>query len=244
MTPQPTQAADTSCDAHWSTAAASFWSRTCSGLGDVRDRLGWACGGWLRSPTRGTFGTYQPVGGLRIVSSARDVAQANDVGGAQMGSDQGRRGRRGQVHMGGLTCVVLGATLLTGCSGGTPEAPVTVTAVVTESATPVPAVTVTATATETATAPPTKTTDKPTEKAAESSSKIKVPDGVGMSYQDAQDLWRSSGLSVMPATDATGANRIPILDSGWVVLDQDPKAGSKVEDGSTITATIKKYTDD
>ena len=83
-----------------------------------------------------------------------------------------------------LTCVALGATLLTGCSGGTPEAPVTVTAVVTEAASPAPAVTVTATATETATAAPTKTTDKPTEKAAEeateSSSEVKVPDGVGM----------------------------------------------------------------
>jgi hypothetical protein len=167
-----------------------------------------------------------------------------------MGSDQGWQGRGGQARVGVLTCILVGATLLTGCSGGTPEAPVTVTAVVTEAATPAPAVTVTATATETATATatPTKTTDKPTEKAnkeaTESSSKVKVPDGVGMNYQDAQDLWRSSGLIVMPADDATGANRIPILDSGWVVLDQDPKAGSKVEEGSSITATVKKYTDD
>jgi hypothetical protein len=84
------------------------------------------------------------------------------------------------------------------------------------------------------------------DKAAASSSgsaKIVVPDGVGMDYQSAQDLWRSAGLIVAPATDATGANRIPFLDSNWVVLDQDLKAGTTVDPNTAITATIKKFTD-
>jgi beta-lactam-binding protein with PASTA domain len=70
-----------------------------------------------------------------------------------------------------------------------------------------------------------------------------VPDGVGSNYQDAQDLWRAAGLHVLPAIDATGANRIPIIDSNWYVLAQDPAAGTVVPMDSFITATVKKYTD-
>ena len=72
---------------------------------------------------------------------------------------------------------------------------------------------------------------------------VVVPNGVGKDYQTAQDLWRAAGLHVAPATDATGANRLPIIDSNWVVLAQDLKAGSKVPIDSFITATVKKYTD-
>jgi hypothetical protein len=74
-------------------------------------------------------------------------------------------------------------------------------------------------------------------------SKITVPDGVGMNYQAAQDAWRAAGLIVAPANDATGANRLPVLDSNWFVLDQDLKPGIKVAAGTMITATVKKYTD-
>jgi hypothetical protein len=72
---------------------------------------------------------------------------------------------------------------------------------------------------------------------------IIVPSGIGKNYQEAQDLWRAAGLHVLPATDATGANRIPVIDSNWVVVDQDLKPGTKVDAGSFITATVKKYTD-
>lgn len=72
---------------------------------------------------------------------------------------------------------------------------------------------------------------------------IVVPDGVGMNYQSAQDAWRAAGLHVAPATDGTGAHRLPIIDSNWVVVAQDPKAGSKVPKDAFITATVKKYTD-
>ena len=76
------------------------------------------------------------------------------------------------------------------------------------------------------------------------SAKIRVPNGVGLDYQSAQDLWRGAGLHVAPAIDAAGAHRLPIIDSNWVVLSQDPPAGSLVDDDSFITATVKKYTDD
>jgi len=74
--------------------------------------------------------------------------------------------------------------------------------------------------------------------------KVKVPNGVGLDYQSAQDLWRAAGLHVAPAKDATGANRIPLIDSNWIVLSQDPEAGSRVAVDSFITATIKKSSDD
>lgn len=74
--------------------------------------------------------------------------------------------------------------------------------------------------------------------------RVTVPDAVGMNYQDAQDLWRSSGLIVGPAVDATGANRLPVLDLNWVVLEQEPAAGEVVDADTMITATVKKYTDD
>ena len=70
-----------------------------------------------------------------------------------------------------------------------------------------------------------------------------MPDGVGLNYQEAQDRWRAAGLHVAPAVDATGANRLPVLDSNWVVLAQDLKPGTKVPADSFITATVKKYTD-
>jgi hypothetical protein len=74
--------------------------------------------------------------------------------------------------------------------------------------------------------------------------KIKVPRGVGLDYQSAQDLWRAAGLHVAPAKDVTGANRIPVIDSNWIVVSQDPKAGSTVATDSFITATVKKASDD
>ncbi len=111
-------------------------------------------------------------------------------------------------------------------------------------ATPAPTVTVTATPApaETTVVPPLEAPAPPAQDI--QPSKNVVPNGVGKNYQAAQDLWRSAGLTVLPAEDATGANRIPILDSGWVVLSQSPKAGTKVSSSdATVTATVKKYSD-
>ncbi len=113
--------------------------------------------------------------------------------------------------------------------------PVTITQTVT---TAEPAVTITQTVRETVKA----AAAAPVSKAAPAA-KIVVPDGVGLNYQEAQDQWRAAGLVVGVAVDATGANRLPVLDSNWVVLSQDLKAGTRVDADSVITATVKKYTD-
>lgn len=72
---------------------------------------------------------------------------------------------------------------------------------------------------------------------------ILVPNGVGLDYQQAQDVWRAAGLRVSVAADATGAGRLPVIDSNWVVLGQNPKAGTRVDADSSIRATVKKFTD-
>lgn len=114
------------------------------------------------------------------------------------------------------------------------------------SSTPTASPTVTVTAPPTATTAPEPVQPPPVEPAPAdpgNSGKITVPNGVGKNYQAAQDLWRGSGLVVGVAEDATGANRLPVLDSGWVVLSQVPRAGTKVAPDTVITATVKKYTD-
>ena len=73
---------------------------------------------------------------------------------------------------------------------------------------------------------------------------VVVVDMVGQNYQDAQDIWRASGLVVVPAEDATGANRLAVLDSNWYVVGQSPAGGTEVPTGTSIQASIKKYTDD
>lgn len=145
----------------------------------------------------------------------------------------------GATALGGFT---LGAIIFAAGGSATAQEPapaptVTVTALAT--ATPSPAPTVTVTRTATATPEATASAPKPSK-----APKIKVPDGVGLNYQEAQDLWRAAGLVVLPAVDATGANRLAVLDANWVVLEQDLKPGSSVDDGAGITATIKKFTDE
>ncbi|MEU0562324.1 PASTA domain-containing protein [Dactylosporangium sp. NPDC006015] len=95
----------------------------------------------------------------------------------------------------------------------------------------------------TAAAQPTRTTPTSAAATTVAATTVVVPNGVGMNYQAAQDAWRAAGLHVSPAVDATGANRLPVIDSNWVVLAQDPPAGTQVQAGSFITATVKKYTD-
>ena len=143
--------------------------------------------------------------------------------------------RRGWMTAAALT-VVIGA--LAGCGGSAAPTPAASTIVVTATV-EAPAQTVT----ETVPAAVPETTAAVVKSQAKPSSKVTVPDGVGMNYQDAQDAWRAAGLHVAPANDATGANRIPVLDANWVVLSQDLEAGSKVAADSFISATIKKYTD-
>jgi beta-lactam-binding protein with PASTA domain len=132
---------------------------------------------------------------------------------------------RGRMIMTGV--IAVGAIVgLSACgSSGTTNTPNTPTA---------------ATTTQPPTSPAVAT---PPASSVNSAGQVIVPDAVGKDYQSAQDLWRAAGLHVAPATDATGAHRLPVIDSNWVVLGQSLKAGSTVPRDTFITATVKKYTD-
>lgn len=140
--------------------------------------------------------------------------------------------RYGSFFLGGLLI-----STQTGC--GSAPAPATVTMTATQ--------TITQSASPVTTTIPTFTTATPAQQTAPATTRpatTTVPNGVGLNYQAAQDLWRANGLVVLPAIDALGAHRLPVIDANWFVVAQDLKPGSVVEWGSGITATVKKYTDD
>jgi hypothetical protein len=76
-----------------------------------------------------------------------------------------------------------------------------------------------------------------------SSGDIAVPDVVGKDHQLAQDTMQSAGLYNLSEEDATGQGRMLIYDRNWVVVSQDPPAGTQVSEDQTITLRSKKKTD-
>jgi hypothetical protein len=84
---------------------------------------------------------------------------------------------------------------------------------------------------------------KPQAPAAEptaASSTIVVPDVVGMNHQYAQDEMQAAGLYSLDERDATGQDRLLLWDRNWVVVSQDPPAGTEVTEDATITLSSKK----
>jgi len=111
-----------------------------------------------------------------------------------------------------------------------------------------PTATATATVTETAPAPSpptvTETAPKPETKPDANSGNrsagrtFELPDATGQNLQIAQDnIQEASGdpLFVSFSEDATGASRMQILDSGWVVSSQKPAAGAIVRMSAVVT---------
>ncbi|MEJ7787441.1 MAG: PASTA domain-containing protein [Solirubrobacteraceae bacterium] len=101
--------------------------------------------------------------------------------------------------------------------------------------------------TKTVTAPaapaPTPTEATPEEPEPQSepvAKKIEVPDVVGENHQDAQDRMQAEGLYNLREKDATGLDRLLLLDSNWEVVSQKPAAGKRVSENATITLSSKK----
>ncbi|GAA2216149.1 PASTA domain-containing protein [Nonomuraea monospora] len=114
---------------------------------------------------------------------------------------------------------VLTTAAITACGTGTPPA--------------APVETVTVQATSTASSGP----PKPSETAAEQKT---LPDVVGMNLQEGQDTLQAAGFHALNDKDATGQNRLQVLDRNWVVTRQSPPAGSKVSTDTLITLYAKK----
>lgn len=114
------------------------------------------------------------------------------------------------------------------------------------SSSPTPTVTVTAEPTPSKTPEPseTPTTEKPetTEAPAEGDSWT-MPDEVGKDLQSAQDHIQEvtdRPFYVTLSEDATGQDRVQVLDRGWVVCSQNPAAGTKFDDTIDITFYVVK----
>ena len=72
---------------------------------------------------------------------------------------------------------------------------------------------------------------------------IEVPDVVGLDHQLAQDTMQAAGLYNLAEEDATGQGRMLLWDRNWVVVEQDPSAGTMVAEDQTIVLKSKKKTD-
>lgn len=58
--------------------------------------------------------------------------------------------------------------------------------------------------------------------------------------QDAQDQMQAAGLFSLREVDATGMERLLVLDSNWEVVSQSPEPGKRVSEDRTITLSSKK----
>lgn len=123
------------------------------------------------------------------------------------------------------TLAVLAAIFVAGCGSEEPTAAVTET--VTAPAAPAPA-------------PTEAMPEEPEPEPVAVAEKIEVPDVVGENHQDAQDRMQAEGLYSLREKDATGLERLLLLDSNWEVVSQKPAAGKRVSENATITLSSKK----
>jgi hypothetical protein len=78
---------------------------------------------------------------------------------------------------------------------------------------------------------------------AAASGKITVPNVVGKDHQFAQDTMQAAGLYNLSEEDATGQDRLLLIDRNWKVVTQTPAPGNKVSEDTTITLRSKKLSD-
>lgn len=66
-----------------------------------------------------------------------------------------------------------------------------------------------------------------------------MPDVICMNLQQAQDLIQTKGVFFSRSHDATGAGRMQVLDSNWVVVEQSPAAGAVIGEGDADLGVVK-----
>lgn len=70
------------------------------------------------------------------------------------------------------------------------------------------------------------------------SGQVQVPDVLGLDLDEAKD--RLGPDLDAKSVDATGRDRMQIIDSNWQVVQQDPTGGSAVPKGTTVTLHVVK----
>jgi hypothetical protein len=140
---------------------------------------------------------------------------------------------------------LLGLLIVGGAIGGEAEEPVEAAA---PTPTEAPAVTTVApaptTVAPTTTEPEATTTQAPaTTTVAPAPESWTMPDLVGYNLQDAQDEIQSLtdfGILLVLSHDATGQDRFQLLDSGWIVCDQNMAAGEEITSTTEIDLGVVK----
>jgi hypothetical protein len=85
-----------------------------------------------------------------------------------------------------------------------------------------------------------KAADKPKAEKAAPVETFVMPPLVGANLQDAQDMLQSLNSYLMTQTDATGMERFQVLDSGWKVCGQRPRAGATVSLDKMVELLVVK----
>ncbi|MFD3419993.1 DUF3761 domain-containing protein [Streptomyces decoyicus] len=69
---------------------------------------------------------------------------------------------------------------------------------------------------------------------------VTVPDYTGRNLQEAQDAAQDKGIYLLKSRDLSSRHRMQVWDRHWQVCDQEPAAGSVMEDADTLTFDVVK----
>ncbi|MBF0660763.1 MAG: calcium-binding protein [Rhodococcus sp.] len=61
-----------------------------------------------------------------------------------------------------------------------------------------------------------------------------------MDLQTAQDTIQAAGVFYSRSVDATGEGRIQVQDRNWIVVGQQPSAGTVVGEGEALLSVVKE----
>lgn len=67
-----------------------------------------------------------------------------------------------------------------------------------------------------------------------------MPDVVCMDLQSAQDLIQDQGVFYSRSEDATGEDRNQIVDSNWIVIEQNIMPGDGFDEGDVVLKVLKE----
>jgi PASTA domain-containing protein len=80
---------------------------------------------------------------------------------------------------------------------------------------------------------------KDTPAAEEKDETATLPDLVGLDLQAAQDEAQDAGFYALDDQDASGQNRLQVLDRNWTVCRQEPAAGTHPTDTPVVLYAVK-----
>ncbi|WP_262498607.1 hypothetical protein [Rhodococcus sp. ANT_H53B] len=68
---------------------------------------------------------------------------------------------------------------------------------------------------------------------------VYMPSVVCMNLQSAQNAIQAAGIFYSRSVDASGASRMQVNDSNWIVVAQDPQAGVLVGESDALLSAVK-----